>query len=110
VAELRIELRRDGDGVVTAALSGEFDLAGIEHFESALATVESDSPQVVVVDLTGLEFMDSSGLRALVMADRRARKADRRFAIVPGPRSVRRVFEITQLDSELDLIENASAL
>ena len=105
MAELKIETRDDGEGRVTVALSGEFDLAGIERFESTLGKVEAGAPAVLVVDLTGLQFMDSSGLRALVMADRRARKAERRLAIVPGPQSVRRVFEITQLDSELDLIE-----
>src|SRR5207247_2497768 len=78
---------------------GEFDLAGVEHFESVLAKVEAESPQVVVIDLTDLEFMDSSGLRALVMADRRARKAGRRLALVPGPRPVRRVCELSQVDS-----------
>jgi anti-anti-sigma factor len=110
VAELKIEPGDDGRGVVRVAMAGEFDLAGIEYFESVLAKVEAGSPQVVVIDLTDLEFMDSSGLRALVMADRRARDAERRLAIVPGPRPVRRVFEITQLDSELDLIDSASSL
>jgi anti-sigma B factor antagonist len=64
----------------------------------------------LLVDLSGLHFMDSSGLRALVMADQRAKKAGRRLAIVPGPPAVRRVFEITQLEGRLDLIENASSL
>jgi anti-anti-sigma regulatory factor len=44
------------------------------------------------------------------MADQRARKAQRRLAIVPGPPTVRRVFEITALDERLDLVESASAL
>jgi anti-anti-sigma factor len=54
--------------------------------------------------------MDSSGLRALVMADQRARDAGRRLAIVPGAPAIRRVFEITQLHDRLDLVENASSL
>jgi anti-anti-sigma factor len=107
--DLKIDPRREGS-VATLALAGEFDLAGIEQFESAISAVEAEDPDVIVVDLTDIRFMDSSGLRALVMADRRARKAERRLAIVPGPRTVRRVFEITQLDEALDLIENASAL
>ena len=109
MAELGIE-SRETDGVIVIALSGEFDLAGVQKFESALAALESDAPGVLLVDLTELEFMDSSGLRALVMADQRARKAERRLAIVPGPLVVRRVFEITQLDQRLDLVESAAAL
>jgi anti-anti-sigma factor len=109
MAELTIETREHGD-VGGLVLTGEFDLAAIEHFETALAKLEATAPKTIVVDLSGLAFMDSSGLRALVMANHRAERAGRRLAIVPGPAPVRRVFEITQLDRELDLIEDASAL
>jgi anti-anti-sigma factor len=84
MGDLEIDTYKDG-GVVQLALTGEFDL-------------------------TGLRFMDSSGLRALVTADDRARKQQRRLAIVPGPPEVRRVFEITKLDTRLDLIDDASAV
>ena len=109
MADLGIETRAEDD-VTVIVLSGEFDLAGVEEFDSELAKREAGGPKVVLVDLSGLHFMDSSGLRALVMADQRAKKAGRRLAIVPGPPSVRRVFEITQLEGRLDLIENASSL
>jgi anti-anti-sigma factor len=109
VVDLRIDTRND-NGVAVVALSGEFDLAGVERFEAELRRLESESPGVLVVDLTDLQFMDSSGLRALVMADQRARRTQRRLAIVPGPPAVRRVFEITQLDGRLELVESASAV
>jgi anti-sigma B factor antagonist len=109
VAELRIETRTEGQAAVLE-LFGEFDLAGIEQFETDLGRIESGGAKVLVVDLSGLDFMDSSGLRALVMADQRAAKDGRRLAIVPGPPAVRRVFEITQLDSRLDLVESPTAL
>lgn len=109
MADLTIETRVDGD-VALIALIGEFDLAGVQTFEGELAKLEAEAPGAVVVDLGRLSFMDSSGLRALVMADQRARKAGRRLAIVPGPPGVKRVFEITQLDGRLDLVESASAL
>jgi anti-anti-sigma factor len=99
----------DGD-VAHIALTGEFDLAGVQNFEGELSKLEAENPGVVVVDLGGLSFMDSSGLRALVMADQRAAKAGRRLAIVPGPPAVKRVFEITQLDGRLDLVDSATAL
>ena len=109
MADLTIETRVDGD-VALIALAGEFDLAAVQNFEQELSRLEADAPTVVVVDLTALKFMDSSGLRALVMADHRARRAQRRLAIVPGPPAVKRVFEITQLDERLDLVENATSL
>jgi anti-anti-sigma factor len=91
-------------------LRGEFDLAGVQQFEAAMQTLEASRPPVLVVDLNDLKFMDSSGLRALVMADHRARKDGRRFAIVPGPPVVRRVFEITQLDGRLELVDDVSGV
>ena len=105
MAELTIETRREGDDSVVLALAGDFDLAAIDKFETSLRRVEAESPHSIVIDLSKLEFMDSSGLRALVVADRRAHSAQRRLAIVPGPPTVRRVFEITQLDQELELID-----
>jgi anti-anti-sigma factor len=106
---LSIETHSDG-GVAHMVLAGEFDLAALPQFEDAIAAVEAEGPAAIVVDLSGLTFMDSSGLRALVTADERARNAARRLAIVPGPPPVRRVFEITQLDKKLDLVEDASAV
>jgi anti-anti-sigma factor len=91
-------------------LAGEFDLAAVPQFEDAIAGVEAGGPPAIVIDLSALTFMDSSGLRALVTADDRARTAGRRLAIVPGPPAVRRVFEITQLDGKLDLVEDVSAV
>jgi anti-anti-sigma factor len=109
MGDLEIDTHKGG-GVVQVALTGEFDLAGLPGFEDQLAAVEREAPAAIVIDLTGLRFMDSSGLRALVTADDRARKQQRRLAIVPGPPEVRRVFEITKLDTRLDLVEDASVV
>ena len=106
MAELAIETRRGRDRA-TLSLSGEFDMASVPRFEADLAEVERDAPKLIVVDLGGLDFMDSSGLRALVTADDRARREGRRLAIVPGPPPVRRVFEITQLVDRLELVDSA---
>src|SRR6476469_8701215 len=61
VAHLRIETRSDGD-VARLVLSGEFDLSGITHFQDLLAKVEQGDARTIVVDLSEVEFMDSSGL------------------------------------------------
>ena len=103
MAELVVETRTEGSRVVLE-LRGEFDMAAVPKLERVLDEVEADKPAEIVVDLDGVRFMDSSGLRALVSADERARQQGRRLAIVPGPPPVRRVFEITQLDSRLNLI------
>ncbi len=109
MTDLQIETE-EAEGRACLTLRGEFDLAGIQHFEGILGKAEAARPKAIVIDLSGLQFMDSSGLRALVTADDRARKAGRRLAIVPGPPPVRRVFEITQLVGRLDLVEDPSSV
>ena len=57
--------------------------------------------------MRGLEFMDSSGLRLVVMADMQAREAGRRFSLIRGDETVHRVFEITRMSDRLDFVESA---
>jgi anti-anti-sigma factor len=49
--------------------------------------------------------MDSTGLRVIVSADKRAKRSGRRAVIVQGPQAVRRVFEITRLDERLEIVD-----
>ena len=109
MAELGLETRTEG-AVAQIILSGEFDLAGVQGFDVRLAEVEAQQPRAIVVDLSAVKFMDSSGLRALVTADARSRRVGRRFAIVPGPPQVKRVFEITQLQGRLDLVDDIASV
>jgi len=83
------------------ALAGELDLAGAATLEHELSGLQAPT---VVVDLRGLGFMDSSGLRALVVAALRAQGAGRRFALVPGASQVMRVFDVTRMRERLDFV------
>jgi anti-anti-sigma factor len=90
--------------VVTAR--GELDLSGAAHLEAELERLTDDPDlSAVVLDLRALEFMDSSGLRTVVLADMRAREAGRRFALVRGGDTVHRVFEITRMSDRLDFVD-----
>jgi anti-sigma B factor antagonist len=97
------------DGAVHVQLRGELDLSTIDKVESALTTVEEDSPATIVLDLTGLSFLDSTGLRTIVTADQRARRADRRLVVVKGPDTVHRVFTITRLDERLEMVDDLAS-
>jgi anti-anti-sigma factor len=108
MSEFGVETRKE-EGQVRVVLTGELDLAVVPRLDAELREAESEGPPVIVVDLAGLEFMDSSGLRALVVADERARRDGRRLTIMSASRAVRRVFEITKLDRHLDLVDDPSA-
>jgi anti-anti-sigma factor len=100
---IRIE-REDGRAHVT--LEGELDIATTPSAEADLRRLEADGADLIVLDLRGLTFMDSTGLRLLVAADARAREGGHRLAIIRGPVAVQRVLELTGLDAKLDLVDD----
>ena len=106
---LQIEAH-DHDGLAHVVLTGELDLSTIDRLEKELARVEGTGPATVALDLTRLTFLDSSGLRVIVSADQRARRENRRFVVVRGPDTVQRVFSITRLDEQLDLVDDFAEL
>jgi anti-anti-sigma factor len=107
VSILEVEITQNG-GVSVLSLKGELDISGIARVEDELRQVEETAPAAVVLDLRSLTFMDSSGLRLVLEADMRARREARRFAIVPGPESVHRVFLIALLDKRLEFVDDPS--
>ena len=60
---------QDSGGHVTVSLNGELDLSSVGKVEEELERVEKDEPTVLVLDLSKLSFLDSTGLRAVVTAD-----------------------------------------
>jgi anti-sigma B factor antagonist len=89
------------DGAVRVSLGGELDLASARQMEEHFAAIDEQTPTRVVVDLKGLTFIDSSGLRMLLLADARAREHGYELVLLAGPEPVQRVFEMT---GALDLL------
>ena len=98
------------DGLVRVALKGELDLSTVGKVQDELRRVEASSPPVVVLDLSRLTFLDSTGLRCLVTADERARDEGRRVVIVRGPEAVQWVFSITRLEEHLEMVDDADTV
>ena len=97
----------DRDGRAHLALRGELDLATAPELEQ-LVNERLDAGQEVVVDLRGLEFMDSSGIRVLVAAHARAARTDTRvFVVRPATGSaVAKIVEVSGLDGELNIVDD----
>jgi anti-sigma B factor antagonist len=95
-----LALRSEREGVVhVIELIGELDLDGAPRLEEELRQVEAGDAESIVVDLGSLEFIDSTGIRLLVMAAERC--GEGRFVLLRGPKQVHRVFEITDLAERL---------
>ena len=100
----------DQEGAVRLALTGELDISSAPRVEEELERLESASPGLLVLDLRGLVFMDSTGLRLIVSADARAREQGRRLAVVRGPEAVQRIFRVTRLEERLDMVDDPDAV
>ena len=80
---------RSGDGYAVVALRGELDLVDAASVAFALAMIAGRDP-VIVVDLAGLEFIDSNGVVALGRGRKRARRAGSDLVLAaPRPRVTR---------------------
>ena len=78
------------DGLAAIALSGELDVAGAAVLERELDRLFSAHElDRLALDLTGLDFMDSTGLRLIVLTDARAREHGSQLLLVRGRRSAR---------------------
>jgi len=82
---------------VVLTLGGELDLATVPALREQLDRAMRGKG-AVVIDLSALRFIDLSGLRVLVRADRQLRASGGQLVLVYGSRGVRRVFELTSLD------------
>jgi anti-sigma B factor antagonist len=99
------------DDLAVVALGGELDLSGAGRLEGEIERLTGlDGTQTVVLDLRGLEFLDSSGLRLVALADRSLTDAGRRLVLVRGPETVQRVFDITRLTDRLTFVDSPDAL
>lgn len=96
-----------GDGVVIS-LAGELDLATAPVAEAEVRRAEA-SQDVIVLELSGLTFIDSTGLRLMIAADRRARDRGAAFVIVHAVPQVRRLLDLSGVAGHLELIESLDA-
>ena len=99
----------EGTGVVRVTLTGELDVATAPQLGHALEEI-AEPAALVVLDLSELTFMDSSGLQVILSARARLADAGRRFALVPGRRQVQRMFELTGTAHRLEFVSTHGAL
>lgn len=88
-------------------VTGELDLATSPRLERAIGEAFGLGGGIVL-DLSGLSFMDSSGLRVVLQLDASCRSAGRRLRIVRGPPVVQRVFELTGTAERLPLSDGTT--
>ena len=98
---LTLSLSEPSPGVAVVAVAGEVDLATIDQVEEVLA--EALGTGRVVVDLSACDFIDSSGLRALVTARSAAEESGGSLVLVTEDAGILRVLSVAALDRVFEI-------
>jgi anti-sigma B factor antagonist len=107
LVELNVSSRFHDDHTIVTIV-GEIDLYTAPRLHSELASVLADGmPARVVIDMSGVEFCDSTGMNVLLSCLRRARERGGELEIAGPKPAVRKILQVTGLDSVFTLVENA---
>lgn len=107
---LKINNRELSTDWVSIEVEGEVDLATVEDLEEAIESVHAGRAGGLVVDLTGSSFMDSTGLKALVMAHRRFSAENRPFAIAVSGGPVSRLLDLSGVNTTIRTVTSVEEL
>jgi anti-anti-sigma factor len=98
------------DGQRTLALSGELDLASFWLMDHPLLQIGADGAKSFTLDLSGLTFIDSAGVRVVLAARGLCAARGCEFSVIPGPAHVQRVFEVGGLIDHVPFTNHAVGL
>ncbi len=99
-------VRKSGDATIIE-LIGDVDLHHSPALHAALVELANERPRRLVLDLTAVPFMDSSGVGTLVEVFRRVNKYEGKMVLCGLTTRVRSVFEITKLDRFFTICDTA---
>jgi anti-sigma B factor antagonist len=92
-----------GDYIIR--LRGELDVAGCPELEEAIVLAERIDAARIVIDIDGLDFIDSTGLHVFLKATRRAEGNGKRLRFTSGGGHVADILRVTALDQTLPFLE-----
>jgi anti-sigma B factor antagonist len=100
---LRVETRSPSEGVAVIALSGEADVYTSPRIKQEIVDLLNNGTTKLVVDLTSVEYLDSTGLGVLIGGLKRARERDGDLKLICDNLRILRIFEITGLTKIFDI-------
>lgn len=105
---LRVVRTWESDRLVLV-LHGDLDCDTLPTAQHEVAAAEGDAPPVLVLDLSQLGYVDSSGVRLVLLAQNVADDGDRRLAVRLGHGSTRRVFDMLGVSGRLEVLDAGEA-
>jgi anti-sigma B factor antagonist len=97
------------DGAMIVLPIGDIDLSGSPTLRVELRRVQESRPMRLIIDLTGVPYMDSSGVATLVEAMQMARKNNTKLVLCGLREKVRSIFEIARLDTVFTIVADSQA-
>ena len=94
------DVTEEQDHVVVSP-RGELDMATVGVVDDKLRRLHDSGVRVIVLDLGGLSFMDSTGLHLIIKWSSEASKDGFEFELEPGPPIVQRIFDLTSVTDQL---------
>src|ERR1700759_1092553 len=108
-AQPTLIIRTEGaDDIITVALSGPLDLASAGQLDTVIAELCADGAQRIVLDLDDLEFMDSTGLRSVLVGEELCKVSGCELLIGRTSRQVARLFDVSGVGERLPRRAEAS--
>ena len=109
VPHFELDEERSDAGVTVVNVSGEIHVSTAPSFREQLNAVIENGGTELVLDLSGVEFIDSTGLSVLLSGLRLVGQRHGRLALVCTNPTVMRLFEITSLDATFDIFDERAA-
>ena len=101
---LELKTKLGGEDTSLVVASGELDFVTRDELVSLLASIEDIGTSGIILDVRGLDFIDSAGLHVLIAAHKRAQAGGWRFQVVCGPGRVWRALTLSGLTTELHFL------
>ena len=102
----QLTLRTDHlGGSSTVTLWGELDIASAAVLEAEVMVAEQLGARSITIDLSGLDFLDTSGLQAILGAHARCARHGRELTLLRGPAQVQRIFDLTHTSRSLAFLD-----
>lgn len=109
LVELNVSTASQG-GHAVVTVNGELDLYTAPRLQAALATLLREDVSRVVVDLSGVEFCDSTGMNVLLSAMKRVKERGGTFELAAPRPAVNRILQVTGLDTVFSVLDAMPAL
>lgn len=103
--ELKVTTRSQVDHTVIS-VTGEIDLYTAPRLQSELTAALSSSPVRLIIDMSGVDFCDSTGINVLLAAHRHARERGGELLLAGPGSATRRVLQVTGLESVFTVLDS----